>query len=91
MIYNVSRREKPSILSELLGVLTILTCPVPIYVLALTRLIKLCVQYSNPGQTICMKNYLNSEKPPLGMNLNICVDNNSTFIIEYSTRIQQKN
>lgn len=58
-------------------ILRVFICPVPLFLLALTRLIKLVLQYMNPGQTICTRNYLNPDSPPLGTEsiiLSICVN-----------------
>ena len=67
-------RERLSpVWKEILGILSMFFCPLPLFLFALTRLLKLIVQFINPGQTICTQNYLNLEKPPLGKNLNFSI------------------
>ena len=48
------------------GLFLVFGFAIPHFLLSTTRLIKLIVQYLNPGQTICMINHLNLDKPPLG-------------------------
>ena len=66
---------------EILKFLGMFLCPLPLLLFALTRLVKLIVQFMNPGQTVCMKNHLNSEKPPLGRDLYITISCNLTYIV----------
>ena len=59
--------EKTVCQNKIIQVFAFLTCPLPLFLFSLARLLKLIVQFVNPGQTICMENYLNPDKPPLGL------------------------
>ena len=60
-------------------VIMLWTFAVPQFLLATTRLIKLSLQYLNPGQTVCMVNHLNTNKPPLGFEL----DDRYYILVQY--------